>query len=107
VEEEIKRRLFVITHRGTRIELESEVRQADSLKALLSAVFFSFRKKYPDKLDMLMGHFNAMYAAALKEEALKEAKKMGQELPAMDEPEPDTFQFYKWLMESRWYEVMK
>jgi hypothetical protein len=91
---------FKITHKGYTVTLETEHKRADSVNFILATLFHELRNIRPDKLDRLMELMTYFYNRTLKEEAAKTAKREGRMLPVVEGPEPDTFEFWRDLMET-------
>jgi hypothetical protein len=91
---------FVIRHLGSSVQIETSNMLPESLDAILTTVFHELRKRRPDKLDRIMQLMKFFYDRTLREEAAKLAKKEGRKLPVFEGPEPDTFDFWRELMET-------
>jgi nickel-dependent lactate racemase len=91
---------YTIKHLDNIVIIESDHMLPDSLKTILSTVFTELRKRRPDKLDRVMQLYQFFYDKTVREEAAKLAKKADRKLPKEDEPELETFEFWRELVET-------
>jgi hypothetical protein len=91
---------YTIKHLGSSVLIETEYMLPYSLNAILATVFHELRKRKPDRLDRLMQMFQFFYDKTIREEQAKADKKAGRKPPKEEGPEPDTFEFWRELVET-------
>lgn len=96
----MKLKTIKLKHQDFSIVLETDYPKGQCMEAALNAIFLEFTKAKPDRAKDFMRMFIQMYNRVVREEEIKAAKKAGLPLPVREETEPDTFEFWKALMET-------